>query len=235
MSRWGTCTRSRGLCRGYLGELDEARADFFHAIALASAAGDPETVAAAHANLALLEASIGDHQAALDLAARGSLAAEQAANVVHLIACSVPAAVAAAGVGRFEAALALAETNLASVRQRRVGLYFEPVLLATIARSKLALDEPDDALAAAEEAVAIADARGLGTCALAAPITLAQVLSATQGVAAADRIDSLLAHALDRARETGASAFEPQIHRELAALARLRGDEIDSPGTVLTQ
>ena len=100
------------------------------------------------------------------------------------------------------------------------------MLLATIARCKLALGEPGDALAAAEEAVDIMDARGLATCALSAPIALAQVLIATQGAAAAERIDAVLARAERVARESGARAFEPQIQRERAALARLRGDDV---------
>jgi hypothetical protein len=68
------------------------------------------------------------------------------------------------------------------------------------------------------------DVRGLATCALRAPITLAQVLIATQGSAVGQRIDTVLAGALCAARASGARVFEPQIHRELGALARLYPD-----------
>ena len=70
------------------------------------------------------------------------------------------------------------------------------------------------------------DARGLRTCALLAPITLARVLLATHGAAAGDRIDAVLTRALVVARESHARVYEPPIHRELAALARLRGDDV---------
>jgi hypothetical protein len=68
-------------------------------------------------------------------------------------------------------------------------------------------------------------ARRLTTCALAAPITLAHILIATHGAAAGERIDAVLAGALRVGRESRAGAFEPEIHRELAALARPRGDD----------
>jgi class 3 adenylate cyclase/tetratricopeptide (TPR) repeat protein len=214
----------RGKCIGYMGDLETARHDFDLALALAREHDDPETESANHANLALLEADIGNYEAALGNAALGLEIAERSGNVIHIIACTVPAAVAAAGAGRFADALAGAESSLASIREHRIGLYYEPVLLATIGRSKLALGEPDTARVAAEEAVAITNARDLATCALPAPIALAQVLMATEGAAAGDRIDTVLARAMRVAHESGARAFEPQIRRELAALARLRGD-----------
>jgi hypothetical protein len=102
------------------------------------------------------------------------------------------------------------------------------VLLATVAQAKLALGEPTAALAAAVEAVAIMEARGLGACALRAPIALTHVLTATRGPAARERVDRVLARALGVARDSGARVFEPHIHRELAALARVRGDDVEA-------
>ena len=72
------------------------------------------------------------------------------------------------------------------------------------------------------------DARGLATCALSAPITLAQILLATQGAAAGARVSAVLARALAVARKSGAQIFEVSIRRELAALGALRGDDISA-------
>ena len=216
----------RALCLGYMGELEQADHDFELAVELAREHDDLETESASHANQALLQASSGNIEAASRAAAQGLVIAEQMGNTVHILACSVPAAVAQAGAGRFAEALAQAESSLATIRGHRIGLYYEPLVLATIARSQLALGRPDEALAAAEEAVDIADARGLATCALRAPITLAQVLIATDGATAGERIDHVLARALSVARESRARIFEPLIHRRLAALAHLRGDDI---------
>jgi hypothetical protein len=202
-----------------MGEIEPARAASAAAIALAGAQEDPETQSAAHASRAQVEAEVGDAGAALEHAALGVAIAERAGNLVHAIACSTPAAVADARAGRFAAALERAESNLATIREHRIGMYYEPVLLATIARSRLGLGEPGDALAAAGEAVAIMDGRRLATCAIGAPIALAQVLIATEGAAARERIMPVLARAMRIARRSGARAFEPEISGELAALS----------------
>jgi tetratricopeptide (TPR) repeat protein len=214
---------------GYLGELATARRDFDRGIELAREHDDPETQSAGYAKRAVFEADVGAIEAALDYAARGLAIAEPAGNTIHAIACSTPMALAEVAAGRFADGVARAETNLAAIREHGIGLYYEPVLLATVARAKLALGQPDDALAAAEEAVAIMDARGLTTCALQAPITLAQVLLATDGAAAGERIASVLGRALQVARASGARVFEAPIQRELATAARLRGDGVSAP------
>ena len=131
------------------------RPDFDRAIELAREHDDPEAVSAAHANLALLEADVGDHEAALEIATLGPRDRRAGGQRRPIVASSAPAAVAEARAGRFADALARAESNLATIREHGIGRYYEPVLLATIARCKLALGEPDAALAAAEEAVAI--------------------------------------------------------------------------------
>lgn len=216
----------RGLCLGYMGERGSAARDFDRAIRLAREHDDPETESAAHANLALLEAQIGEIDAALGHAEQGRAIAEPAGNAIHTIACSAPVAVAQAGAGRFADALARATADLATIRDLRIGLYLEPLLLATTARSELALGRPGAALAAAEEAVDIMRARGLATCALSAPITLAQVLIATRGGGAGERVDTVLRRAARVAHKSRARVFEPQIRRERAALARVRSDDV---------
>lgn len=218
--------QSRGQSRGYLGDLDRARRDFDRAGELAREHGDPQTESACHANRALLEADLGEVRAARASAALGLDLAQRAGDTIHAIACSTPVAVADAEAGRSADALARARANLEEIRRHEIGLYYEPLLLATIARSQLALGEPDVALAAAEEAVDIMDARGLTACALTAPIALAQVLIATEGAAAGTRIEAVLSRASRVARASGATVFEPRIDRELTVLARLRGDAV---------
>ncbi|EHN12935.1 Adenylate cyclase [Patulibacter medicamentivorans] len=214
--------QSRGLSVGHMDELETALRDFDRGIVLAREHRDPQTESACHANRSLLEVNAGRTVAALRGAALGLAIAEPAGDTVHVIACSTPMAAAQAAMGRFAEALARAEANLATIREHGIGLYYEPLLLATIARSRLGLGEPDAALAAAEEGAGIASARGLTTCALPAPIALAQVLRATQGAAAGERIDAVLAGALRVARQSRARLFERQIGSDLAALASAR-------------
>ncbi len=223
VSPFAHALQSRAQSIGYMGELEQARRDFDRATELAREHNDPQTESACHANRALLEADAGQTAAALRSAALGLAIAEPAGDTIHAIACSTPAAVAQAAAGRFADALARAASNLKTIRKHGIGLYYEPLLLATVARCKLALGDSDAALGDAEEAVAIMDDRGLATCALRAPIVLAQVLLATQGVRAAPRIDAVLTRALGVARQSRAHLFEAQIDRELAARVCPRG------------
>ncbi len=210
----------RAMARGYMGDLEAARADFERGAALARERDDPQTHAHNRANLALLEESFGETEAALHNAASGLESAEQMGDVIGIIAATTPAAVANADAGRFAEALTQAAATLDTVGERQIGRYFEPLLLATIAQAKLALGEPDEALAAAEEAVAVMEARRLATCALRAPITLAQVLLATQGAAAGERIETVLAGAERVIETSGARVFTLAVERERAALAQ---------------
>jgi hypothetical protein len=98
------------------------------------------------------------------------------------------------------------------------------VLLATVARAMLGLGKHGEALTAAREAVDIAESRGLGTSALLAPITLAQVLAADPATADPTVVDGVLARALRLARATDARAMMPVIRQEQVAAARLFND-----------
>ena len=206
---------------GYMGDLEAARRDFDRAIELAREHNDPEVESYRYANLAILEALAGEPEAALHDAARGRAIGPRAGNALASVATSTARAVAQAGSGRFEEGYRQAEANLATVRQRGMGRYFEPMLLATMARCDLALGRPEAALAAAEEGFDIMNGRGLTVCALPAPITLAEVLLATAGASAAERIEAVLGYAAHTARQSQAHIFEPQIYRQLAAVARL--------------
>jgi class 3 adenylate cyclase/tetratricopeptide (TPR) repeat protein len=211
----------RGLCRGYTGDLEQARRDFDRAIALAREYEDPVTLSAAHANLALIEAEAGDTGAAHRHATLGLEISEPLGDLAHSVACAVPIALALARDGRFDGSLTRAESNLTTIRGHGVGLYYEPLLLATIAICRLGLDEPDLALATAEEAVDIADARGLGACALRARVTLAQVLGAVRGAGAGDRIDGVLTDAEVVMRKSAARLFAAPILDARESLRRL--------------
>ena len=58
-----------------------------------------------------------------------------------------------------------------------------------------------------------------------ASLALARVLLGSAGPAARAEIEAALARALELARDTGAKAYEPLVHVELAELARQSGDE----------
>jgi class 3 adenylate cyclase/tetratricopeptide (TPR) repeat protein len=225
VSPYSACLKWRGVCAGHAGDVARARSDLERAIAVAREHGDAEMESSAHSMRSWLQTTVGESASALDSAERGLELAEAAGNTLYIARAQAALALAHAHENDIAEALDHAESALATIGERGTGLYLEPMLLASIAKARLRLGEPEAALAAAEEAIEIMDARGLTACALTAPIALAQVLIATEGAAAGERIESVLARAMQVARESGALVYEPQIHHELAALARLRGDE----------
>ena len=86
--------------------------------------------------------------------------AERLGHLIAVVNASTAVAVAGAGTGRIADALVRAESNLATVPERGIGLYFEPLLLATMARCRLAGGESDGALASGEEAVDVCTPAG---------------------------------------------------------------------------
>jgi tetratricopeptide (TPR) repeat protein len=211
----------RGFCSAYMGETERAKHDFERAIEIAREHGDAEAECYLHAARGFVGAGFGDEAAARADAALALELGVHAGNAMGIATASLAYAAVDAATGRFAEARARAEKAVASARERRPGLHFESALLAALARARLGLADPEGALAAAEDAVEIMDARGLRAGALSAPLALAHVLRATGG--AAERIESVLTRALDVARECGAVIYERQLEEQLAALRDAAG------------
>ena len=74
------------------------------------------------------------------------------------------------------------------------------------------------------EGLEIAQTRGHRSGETHTSLALARVLLGSAGTAARAEVEAVLARALELVRETGAKAFEPLVHVELAELARQSGD-----------
>ena len=126
--------------------------------------------------------------------------------------------------GEWSEAIAAIESALAVARERHVCREWEVYMLAPLARACRGAGDLQRALAAAREAVALSDARGVSPWAPIAHLELARALRAAAGAAAAGDI----AHHLDRAmsfvQQTGARVFAPPIVEERARLAEICGD-----------
>ena len=92
--------------------------------------------------------------------------------------------------------------------------------LAQLARAQLGMGHHEAACQAADEAVNVAQRQGARALECPALLTRGQILRATGGAAEAILAD--LHAALELVRETGALAYEPPIHEELA---RVQKDE----------
>jgi tetratricopeptide (TPR) repeat protein len=124
----------------------------------------------------------------------------------------------------FDGALEAAERAAAVNREHGAALPWEPDILCHMATAQLGLGEGDRACATAEEALAIAERRSLKRAIAIARLGLGRVLMGMEGAAGAGAAEEALNGALAMAAETGYRALEPQVRRELAELARLRGD-----------
>jgi hypothetical protein len=117
------------------------------------------------------------------------------------------------------------ERGRALAKERGAGLRWEAHLLTHLADARLHLGETGRARTLVEEAIAAALRDHLGLFEPLARIALARVVLRAEGVAGRTAIETALAQAQSLVAETEARSYEPFIHLELAALARLDGDE----------
>jgi class 3 adenylate cyclase/tetratricopeptide (TPR) repeat protein len=224
-SPYAGCLWVRAACAGWMGRLDQARPDFNRAIELAREQGDLETETYALCARASLLTYILDLEPALRDGERSVELAERSGNATALAAAYIAVAVARVHSKDFNGAREIAERALQIARKRQLQLQAEPNILACLALARLGLGGAAEARAAAEEAIAVAEARvPHGLAGAAAWIALARVLTATEGADAREAIESALRRAKELSRSSESPTLEPQIHAELAALARLCGD-----------
>jgi len=124
------------------------------------------------------------------------------------------------------ASIAALESGVTLARDRRAFLILEPAMLACLAESYAVGGNAEVARARAEEALALAQQRGMRTFEVEAQLALARVRRGAEGLSARPAIEAALERALALIRETGARGFEPHVYLERAALARLIGDEV---------
>ena len=116
------------------------------------------------------------------------------------------------------------EVSLNVVRQHHTGVASEALTLERMARGLLGAGESARARAAVEEAVALGASREQLHHKAAAQITLARILSATEGSAGRAAIETALDRARDLVEASGAGVLEAPIAEQRADLARFLGD-----------
>jgi tetratricopeptide (TPR) repeat protein len=127
--------------------------------------------------------------------------------------------------GRWKPAIDALERSEAISRDHRIGVDFQPVRLAFLAESHLGLGDTERAREKAAQGVECARSQGNVLGVLAGSLAQARVLLGSEPPAGHTRIEAALVRALEFARRTGAKSYEPQIHVELAELARRSHDE----------
>jgi adenylate cyclase len=187
--------------------------------------GDVEVVGFAHGCTAWLayfqgepEAALGHAQQALEIAERIGSSFSRAWAWLFL-------GLAERMRGEWRLAIDALERSIAIARDGRTATEGDAWRLAALGESYLGLGDPGRARALVAEGVEIGRAQGHVSFESYANLALARVLLGSAGTAARAEIEAALARALELARETGAKAYEPLVHVELAELARQSGDE----------
>src|SRR5207249_8259316 len=96
---------------------------------------------------------------------------------------------------------------------------------ALMAAAHLGLGDRARCLTLAEEGIAVSRRSGARLWEFSALLTRIRALRETQGLQATREIEAVLVEAAAWLEMSGAKSYEPFLHIERAALARLRGDE----------
>jgi adenylate cyclase len=221
---YALCHVLKGLVLIDLGELEEAGRQLEQGRKLAREQGDAETVGLSHSVFAWLAYFLGEPEAAL-------AHARQALELAERIGSSFSRAWAWSHLGfaermrgEWRPAVEVLERSLAIAREGRTALERDGFRLALLGESYLGLGDAQRARVLAAEGLEIAHARGNPSDETYASLALARVLLGSAGPAAREQIEAALARALELERDTGAKAYEPLVHVELAELARQSGD-----------
>ena len=200
----------------YAGRLRSAREDAETTIAMARHRAEPEPLAWALTVAPRLAWMTGETIDTLGSPEEAIRIGEDTGNPLAVVIGLRALAVARLIQGDAEAAAAAAERALSEGRSRHTGLIYEADILAWLARACLAAGHHSRALAAAAEAVALAQRQGARVAECLALITRAELRRATGNNEVA--VASDLEAGLTLVNEVGAHSYGPFIHEELGRL-----------------
>src|SRR5437773_3170327 len=222
---YANCHALKGLNLVHLGRLEDARRLIEQGRKIAREQEDIEVVSWSHMWSSWLACVQGEPEAAL-------AHAQQELEIAERIGGSWSRAMAWFSVGwaermrgEWRRAIEALERSLTIAREGRTGVEQHALRLALLGESYLGVGDVERARGLVEEGREIARAQGHVSHETHANLALARVLLGSAGPAARAEIEASLARALELARDTGAKAFEPLVHVELAELARQSGDQ----------
>jgi class 3 adenylate cyclase/tetratricopeptide (TPR) repeat protein len=218
---YANCLTARASGLGAFGRYERALRDIARALEVASEFGDVEAETFALVTRGSLHGDMLESRRGLPDAERAAEIAERTGGNLFLVAAYLILARLRADCEEFEAARATAERAVALTREHGAGRNVEPDIHCHLAIAQLGLGEGGPARESAERAVTIAESRSLTRSLAVSRLGLGRVLT---GLGEADAAEEALREALAAAAELGYRALEPRIHRELAAVARLRDE-----------
>jgi class 3 adenylate cyclase/tetratricopeptide (TPR) repeat protein len=217
------CLWVRGFAGVLTGFFDGGFRDFERSLGMAVDLGDSLCEQSALTSRAIARALSFESELGLLDAERAAELANWAGDSQALIATQMALAVLRVECRDFEGGRAAAERALALIRERKTGLTWEVDIMVSLAGATLGLGDPEGARAMAEEAAVIAERRSLKRSVAWARSALGKMLLRSEGEAKA--AEEVLRDALAMSVRIGYRVIEPHIHLDLAAVARLRGNE----------
>jgi len=209
---------------GYVGRLGEAVQALDRASEAARKVGDPQALGFIGWWKADLQNLIGESETAIAEAQHAIEQADRTGNhLVHILSARA-LGLAHLRLGRAPQALEILRKGLEIATENNF-VAEAGTLLGTLAEAWLAVGNKEEARDTAERALAEAEKRGARVREVEASLSLARVLLRTDGLAARERIETLMRHAAELTDSSRARTFEPFILLEEAELARLLGDE----------
>jgi tetratricopeptide (TPR) repeat protein len=225
ISPYITAVHFRGLILAILGRPIEALRDYDRAIELAQEHGEMEILSWAHGALAFVAQFTGDYRTILAHARHAFEIAEKIGSPVSRVVAHTMLGTAHRLNEEWSEARQALEQALSLVRTTRAGRLIEGAVLSALAETYLGAGEEELARRTATEAVAVTRRRHSMVYVCQAHLAQARVLLRTEGAKCRREIETALADAAAAIEATGARGWEPFIHEERAALARLLGDE----------
>jgi tetratricopeptide (TPR) repeat protein len=218
------CHGVKGLLLAELGDVQEALRLNQQARHLAREQRSIETLAFTHQQAAQIAYVQGEPEMAhahareaVDIAERIGSSFSRSRGWLHL-------GVAEQMQGEWRRAIEALERSAAIARDGRTSMEQDAERRARLAESHLGLGDMERARALAEQGLQIAREKGQVLNEIQTSLALARVLLGSAGLTAGAQIEAALRQASKLARQTGAKAIDPQVHVELAELARQAGD-----------
>jgi hypothetical protein len=224
-SPYAWCRMAGPFFAAHCGGLDKELPAIEQATELLGKEGDPEIQSHGHRNWAVIADLAGaDPDAAAEHARLALEWAEEAGGAWSRIFNREAVAISHAQRGQLRRAIDVVNEGLAIARDRRIGLYNMPLLLATRARAQIGLGDIPGARTSATEAIDLAVRCGARHYEVRGRLQLARALLADLGPGDEQRVRAELDQALATVEALGIRVFTPYVHLERAQLARLLGD-----------
>jgi tetratricopeptide (TPR) repeat protein len=219
------CFGIKGMILTFLGELEKGDRAIARSREIARAQGDAEVVGWTHFWSGFQGYLMGEPGATLAHARRAVEIAERISDSFTRSWAWFVLGMAEVMRKHWPAALEALARSQEICREQRTAVEGEPQRRAFLAEAHLGLGDNEQAREAATEGVAIARSQGNVPAEAQANLAQARVLLGIDGPDARTQVKAALARTRELIRRTVMKAYEPQVHVELAELARRSGDE----------